>query len=61
MFMAINIQVIDYSMRAVCSVLGRAMQGRLNAWARCAVARGPHEHRGPMLIYVCCDLLSINK
>jgi len=29
-------------------------QCRPSAWARCAVARGPHEHRGPMLIYVCC-------
>ena len=36
-------------------------QCRLNAWAHRAVARGPQEHRGPMLIYVCCDLLSINK
>jgi hypothetical protein len=24
------------------------------AWARWVVARGAHEHRGPMLIYVCC-------
>jgi hypothetical protein len=29
-------------------------QCRLNAWARWAVAMGPHEHRGPILIYVCC-------
>jgi len=28
-------------------------QGRLNAWAHGAVARGPHEYRGPMIIYVC--------
>ena len=26
-----------------------------------AVVWGHHKHRGPMLIYVCCDLLSINK
>jgi hypothetical protein len=36
-------------------------QGRLNAWAHWKVARSPHEHRGPMLIYVCWDLLSINR
>ena len=30
------------------------MQCRLNAWGCWAVARGSHEHRGPMLIYVCC-------
>ena len=29
-------------------------QCRLNAWARWADTREPHEHRGPMLIYVCC-------
>ena len=36
-------------------------QGCLNAWACWKITWGPHEHRGPMLIYVCCDLLSINK
>ena len=30
------------------------MQWRLNAWECWAVAWGPHGHRGPMLIYVCC-------
>jgi len=34
---------------------------RLNAWARWALARGPYEHRGPILIYECCDLLPINN
>jgi len=29
-------------------------QCRLNAWARWAIAHGPHEHMGPMLIYACC-------
>ena len=33
---------------------------RLNAWERWAVTRSPNNHRGLMLIYVCCDLL-INK
>ena len=28
-------------------------QCRLNAWAHWEVTRGPHEHRGPMLIYAC--------
>ena len=36
-------------------------QGRLDTWARWAVARGAHEHRRPMLIRVFCDLPSINK
>ena len=35
--------------------------GGLYAWARWPVALAPHEHRVPVLIYVCCDLLSINK
>jgi hypothetical protein len=30
------------------------MQYRLNAWPRCAVAPEPHQHMGPMLIYVYC-------
>ena len=29
-------------------------QCNLNAWARWAIVREPHEHMGPMLIYVCC-------
>jgi len=33
-------------------------QGRLNARS---LAQRPHEHRAPMLIYVCCDLPSINN
>jgi hypothetical protein len=33
------------------------IQCRLNAWARGAeLCPGTHEHRGPMLIYVCCVL-----
>jgi len=35
-------------------VTGRCYQCRLNAWARWAVAHGPHEHMDPMIIYVCC-------
>ena len=35
------------------SFLHHYNQCRLNAWARWAVARGRHEHMGPMLIYVC--------
>ena len=34
-------------------------QGRLNAWARWAVSRGPTSIGAPMLIYVYCDLLLI--
>jgi hypothetical protein len=36
------------------SIIQQCIQCRLNAWARWAVPRGPQEHRGPMLIYVCC-------
>jgi hypothetical protein len=36
-------------------------EGRLNAWAHWAVDRGPNGHRVHMLIFVCCDLLSINR
>jgi hypothetical protein len=30
------------------------IQCHLNAWTRLVVARGPHKHMGPMLIYACC-------
>ena len=36
-------------------------QGYLNTLASWAVAGGPHEHWDPLLIYICCDLLSIKK
>jgi hypothetical protein len=39
------------------TVSGGYGKGSLNAWERWAVTRGLHKHRGPMLIYVCCDLL----
>ena len=36
-------------------------QGYLNTLASWSVAGGPHEHWDPLLIYICCDLLSIKK
>ena len=30
------------------------IQCHLNTWPRWAVFQGPHEHKGPMLFYVCC-------
>ena len=32
----------------------RCTQCCLNAWAPWTVTPGPHQHRGPMLIYECC-------
>jgi hypothetical protein len=31
------------------------MQCRRNTWTRWVVTRGTHEHRRPILIYICCD------
>ena len=33
---------------------------RLIAWAQLEVIRWPHEHRDPMLIYVCCAQHAFN-
>ena len=49
----VKVSCVGYHVRSGSGVDPR---GRLTAWAR-----GAHEHRGPMLIYVCCDLLSVNK
>ena len=61
--MQIGTQVIDKLVAAMTEkeLQKAGEQGHLNAWACWAVAWGPHKHRGPMLIYVCCDLLSVNK